>query len=677
MDRKKSNFISKTYSRITRPKLYTDSMASATCNCSHPRYSRRSESSPSIMSHFQAHHFQDQLSSDCSSSQDSLDNQSLDDFWTEVENIKESCETEVDENSDVKTSDDAELDADWLKDTGLSTLINENSQDDDSIFLLSTLTRTQSAAVQRRVNSYTLSLRVKSKQPVRDVRDVFQGQKFSGSDSEHRNKHGSVLSPLQQDQQLEQMLPGDDKHEACSDEHGNSSPGQYELSKKEMLFSDVSYSEQAQILRNRMYFCKERKQKDDGTLPQFRIHKSKLGTTRMEDLSEQDMKKIRTLALIELTALFDVLDIEVKRNKATKVKTPENKLFGVPLTQLIENDQKIEPNTKVPLFLKELLCSLEDKGLETEGILRISGSLARIKTLQQDLESNFYQNNFDWKKVQQNDGASLLKTFIREMPCPLLTTEYVTAFATVGDITDQVQMIHSLNLLVLILPDVYRATLKVLLEFLRKVIKKEQRNKMNLWNVSTIIAPNLFMHKGMTNKAPNGNEKQHAEKAANVVRLLIHYQDLLWTVPCFLVAQVRKLNENSTKKYDKRIKNLLKKIHTDKHDRQLTELPYNKTIKVQAPNLLKGTLDIQLEPEMTIWDLLAQFRKKLDCDATSTNLTKRSNDSTECSEFCLYEVGGNIGERCLDPDINICELYKVNPHAEWIIRQCATFSKES
>ncbi|XP_051887274.1 rho GTPase-activating protein 18-like isoform X2 [Pristis pectinata] len=640
-------------------------------------WKKRSESSPSIMSRFQAQNFQEQRSSDCSSSRDSLDNQSLDDFWTEVENIKESCETEVDENSDVKTPDDGELDADWLKDTGLSTLINENSQDDDSIVLLSTLTRTQSAAVQRRVDNYTLSLRVKSKQPVRDVRDVFPRQKFSSSDSEKQDKHIDALER----KRLEHLLPEEDKREACSDEHGNSSPTQCGLSKKETIFFNVSYSEQAQICRNRACYNKMlRKQSDDGILPQYRMYKNKLGTTRMGDLSEQDMKKVRTLALIELTALFDVLDMEVKRQKATKVKAQENKLFGVPLTQLVENDQKIVPNTKVPLLLKELLCSLEDKGLETEGILRISGSLARIKNLQQELESNFYQNNFDWKKVHQNDGAGLLKMFIREMPCPLLTTEYVAAFAAVQNITDQVQMIHALNLLVLMLPDVYRATLKLLLEFLRKVIEKEQENKMNLWNVSTIIAPNLFMHKGISNKMPDGSEKQQAEKAANVVRVLIHYQDLLWIVPCFLVAQVRKLNENSNKKYDKRLKNLLKKIHTDKHDKQIVEQPCNRTIKIQAPNLLKGTMDVQLDPETTIRDLVAQFQKKLDCsnyDAANTNLTKRSNGSTEYSEFFLYEVGGNIGERCLDPDTCMLELYKVNPQAEWIIRQRVTLSKES
>nr|XP_020634940.1 rho GTPase-activating protein 40-like [Pogona vitticeps] len=90
---------------------------------------------------------------------------------------------------------------------------------------------------------------------------------------------------------------------------------------------------------------------------------------------------------------------------------------------------------------------------------------------------------------------------------------------------------------------------------------------MNLWNVSTVIAPNLFMHKGLPNKIPEGKEKQLAEGAADIVQMMIHYQDLLWTVPSFLVTQVRKLNESSSRKhqfYDKRIKNLLRKIHADK-----------------------------------------------------------------------------------------------------------------
>jgi len=53
----------------------------------------------------------------------------------------------------------------------------------------------------------------------------------------------------------------------------------------------------------------------------FKIPKGRLGVTRIGDLSTQDMKKIPTLALIELTALCDILGFELKRNKAAKLKT--------------------------------------------------------------------------------------------------------------------------------------------------------------------------------------------------------------------------------------------------------------------------------------------------------------------------------------------------------------------
>lgn len=53
---------------------------------------------------------------------------------------------------------------------------------------------------------------------------------------------------------------------------------------------------------------------------------------------------------------------------------------------------------------------------------------------------------------------------------------------------------------------------------------------MNLWAVSTIMAPNLFLHKAVPSRLTDGTEKGQAEKAADVMRLLIRYQDLLWTV---------------------------------------------------------------------------------------------------------------------------------------------------
>ncbi|XP_008504496.2 rho GTPase-activating protein 40 isoform X2 [Calypte anna] len=601
---------------------------------------------------------------------ETLDNLSMDSFWLEVENIKQSAEAEQEECSlaDGKTQEEGEAEAEWLQDAGLSDLLGDHASENDNIGLLSTLTKTQAAAVQRRLDTYSRSRRRKNKHPVRDVRDIFGvvsseetagGKEESSPNQLWHNLRTSSAQRKTQDYSCQVRNPG----------------------KEELFNMDVAYSEQAAVLLKGSFLSESRRLKDGNTLTKFKIPKGRLGVTRIGDLSAQDMKKIPTLALIELTALCDVLGFELKRNKTVKLKTTEKRLFGVPLNTLLENDQKLLPNTKVPLLLQSLLSCLEKRGLETEGILRVSGSQTRIKSLEQKLERDFYTGLFRWDEVHQNDVSGLLKRFIRELPAPLLTAEYLPAFAAVQNIPDLKQRLQALNLLILILPEPNRNTLKALLEFLSKVVARENNNKMNLWNVSTVMAPNLFMHKGLPNKIPEGKEKQLAEGAADVVRMMIHYQDLLWTVSSFLVAQVRKLNESNNKKYqfyDKRIKNLLRKIHADKDKVEKNQTEPSKIVKVHASLLLKDSLEVHLNNATRVADVLRQFQKNL-CQngwniVNTVNLLK-CNNSMECSNLLLYEVGGNIGEHCLDPDTYLLDLYHINPHAEWIIKQNPSYPR--
>ncbi|NWU16171.1 RHG40 protein, partial [Cephalopterus ornatus] len=601
---------------------------------------------------------------------EALDNLSMDSFWLEVENIKQSAEAEQEECSlaDVKTQEEGEAEAEWLQDAGLSELLGDHGSDSDNLLLLSTLTQTQAAAVQRRLDTYSRSRRRKNKHPVRDVRDIFG---VASSEETAAEKEESNPDPLWQNLQTANAQRKTQDY-SCTVRN----PG-----KEEVFNMDVAYSEQAAVLVKGSFLSESRKLKDGNALTKFKILKGRLGVTRIGDLSAQDMKKIPTLALIELTALCDILGFELKRNKAAKLKTTEKRLFGVPLNTLLENDQKLLPNTKVPLLLQALLSCLEKRGLETEGILRVSGSQTRIKSLEQKLERDFYTGLFRWDEVHQNDVSGLLKRFIRELPAPLLTAEYLPAFAAVQNIPDLKQRLQALNLLILILPEPNRNTLKALLEFLSKVVTKENNNKMNLWNVSTVMAPNLFMHKGLPNKIPEGKEKQLAEGAADVVQMMIHYQDLLWTVSSFLVAQVRKLNESNTKRYqfcDKRIKNLLRKIHADKDKVEKNQAEPSKIVKVHASLLLKDSLEVHLNNATRVADVLRQFQKNLcqnDWNIVNTVNLLKCNNSIECMNLLLYEVGGNIGEHCLDPDTYLLDLYHINPHAEWIIKQKPSYPR--
>ncbi|MEQ2273720.1 hypothetical protein XENORESO_007977 [Xenotaenia resolanae] len=67
----------------------------------------------------------------------------------------------------------------WLAEAGLARLFDDSlaadDQEEDSAVFLSTLTRTQAAAVQRRVSSYQQTLqRQRKRQHFPDVRDIFR-----------------------------------------------------------------------------------------------------------------------------------------------------------------------------------------------------------------------------------------------------------------------------------------------------------------------------------------------------------------------------------------------------------------------------------------------------------------------------------------------------------------------
>ncbi|XP_075997419.1 rho GTPase-activating protein 40 isoform X2 [Genypterus blacodes] len=597
--------------------------------------------------------------------QEQPDKLCLDSFWSEVETIRQgSGFTDLEcTRRDSRQSEEGDQEEQWLADAGLSPLISEDSEDADKAVLLSTLTRTQAEAVQRRLDSYTLSLRKRNKPPPRDVRDIF---------------HSSITQSLLPDSEQSEDLPhnsmaSDTKgpQSAVSPEHQQHRSG---APKEEIFITDVAYCEQAAILLKQAKLPQKNSQrrKEDGALPRVICPKCRLGVTRIHDLSAADMKKVRQLALIDMTALCDLLELEVKRNKGGKRKIPESTLFGVPLAALLENDQKLKPNTSTPLFLQALLSFLEKKGVDSEGILRVPGSQSRIKLLQQNLETNFYSSPVSWEEVSANDAAALLKKFIRELPSPLLTSEYLNVFSAVRDITELKQKLHMLNLLILLLPEPNRNTLKVLLEFLSKVVSREKRNRMNLWAVATIMAPNLFLHKAVPSKLTEGAEKGHAEKAADVMRLLIRYQDLLWTVPNFLISQVRKLNENSSRRYqfyDRRLKNLLRKIHTDSREKvdKNTAEPC-RTVKVQVGDLQSSTMEVRINANSRASDLLAQFHHQFPCSPEKGKSKVRRNGSAAYPDCAIYEVGGNIGEHCLDPDTHLLDLYNNNPGGEWIIK---------
>nr|XP_049612163.1 rho GTPase-activating protein 18 isoform X3 [Syngnathus scovelli] len=577
-------------------------------------------------------------------SQDSLDELEMDDYWKEVENISGSLEKEAAEEELQKPPDEGERDEAWLAEAGLERLF-DGEQEEDSAAFLSTLTRAQAAAVERRLTSLHQTLRRRNRQHLPDVRDIF---------------------PLPvEDKAPRQVQVGS---ESAASEEASSAEAET------VMNVDVAFSEQALTYREKCAGLAARAGgpgSPDDKLPNFRLLKDKTGQTRVGHLSPPDMKKVRRLALVEMTALFDTGGVDLKAHKAVKVKAKESGLFGVPLVTLLDQDRRRAAGTKVPFILQRLISHIQEEGLDTEGLLRIPGAAARVKSLRRELECRFYDGTFPWQQLKQHDAASLLKLFIRELPHPLLTVQYLQAFIAVNELPTKKQQLQALNLLVLLLPEANRDSLKALVEFFQRVVEHQAENKMSLNNVSVVMAPNIFMFKGCSSKV---TEQQHqfsvATGTANIVRLLIRYQNLLWTIPKFILTQVRQQNTESQRKQNKEraVRKLLKKITTDKAaDRAAPEKPSllvvfaeqessQGFIRIQAPQFSKVSMALQLTEDLQAAHVLARF------------LSQDSDVAVEGEDLCLYEMGGNIEERCLDGEAFMMDLYQLNPTAEWVIK---------
>ncbi|XP_045897444.1 rho GTPase-activating protein 28-like, partial [Micropterus dolomieu] len=102
---------------------------------------------------------------------------SMETYWREVRSIEEEKEgqEEEEEEEERKSMDEVELEEAWLTEAGLSSLVmgSDEASPPPAEALLSTLTRQQAATVKKRLDNYNETLKMRNRQPIRDVRDIF------------------------------------------------------------------------------------------------------------------------------------------------------------------------------------------------------------------------------------------------------------------------------------------------------------------------------------------------------------------------------------------------------------------------------------------------------------------------------------------------------------------------
>ncbi|XP_075905134.1 rho GTPase-activating protein 28 isoform X2 [Nelusetta ayraudi] len=606
-------------------------------------------------------------------------------YWREVQSIEEEEEEEVEMEETEEERKSVDEEEAWLTEAGLSSLVTGSAPAEEATppsteALISTLTRQQAATVRRRLDRYNQTLKSRNRQPIRDVRDVFT--QFQGDDEESAERGSDPCA-------TESPPPPCRYHTSTKTIRRSKHPGRAPL--PTLLFEDqltppaahtcpatppvtVSDSRRADwLLRDYPYSegvaehrrggvcwdCLRFHADESGERPFVPVSPSE-GLTWADDLSSRDLLSLGYITHIELSTFLLSLGVQIKRTHPLRRRLlrRDSGVFGVPLKFLLDGDRKSSPGIKVPLVLQKMLSVLESS-LQTEGLLRVPGSAARLKYLRRELDRCFA--GFDWSAVRQVEAAGLLKMFIRELPTPLLTHTHLASYRAVLGISSVFHQVQALQLLSLLLPEAHRETLRVLLVFLRAVVAHQDQNRMSLWNVSMVMAPNLFpAHRHQHgrrqlggSKAPVLTAQEEMEEAvggAYLVRLMITHQDLLWTVPNFLLTQVRHMTQASNQVWDSLARTRKKLLQRRRNSNwtQGAELCEG-VIRVQAPLHSRVSMAVQLDGQTRARDVTAHFQG-------------------HSSSIRLYEVGGNIAERRLHPDCPLLDVYRVNPHCDWLIK---------
>ncbi|XP_059150010.1 rho GTPase-activating protein 18-like [Physella acuta] len=656
-------------------------------------------------------------------------NNDLEDYFKERDTIEQS-DSHSDDDELSKTPDEGEAEEAWLDKAGYGFIVSKikdgkDLSDSDLEHLTSSLTRAQAEAVHKRISIVSTTVRRKDKSNKIHVRDIFPSQHDGLPHRDIFTPPRDLHTQEKQNHAFTMPRPSPSRHITKSPEPrsgGFVHKGGYSMSGvSNEITEDVeagiatlgvhprtqsrssptdqfSHLSSVSDMEISLDFNQEDSDKFQTIspvstfpdphridLPAFEPKPDALGVTHIGDIAECDMEKIKHLSHIELTALFDAYNIIHSRPKRKK-KLKDNGIFGVPLELLIEQDQKRQPGTKTPIVFQKMVEFLEKEGLYAEGILRVSGAETRARQLRQDIEDKFYQGLFTWGDAGVHDVAVVFKQFLRELPIPLLSSEYLDAFPHISSIPHVLEQLKALNLLIILLTDEHRDTLKVLLRFLRNIISHSNRNKMGLNNVAMIMAPNLFLMPSKSNKEKPDLEVELKKAAgtSNIVKMLVTYQDVLWTIPTTFIAQIR--HQYTTEAHRKSKDGLLSKFSRKKDRSEVYKKPEQQPeaqdgyIKVQAPNLTKTYAFIALDQSTTAADVVAKFKwdqvskssehstiggveEKAGHTYVNPNNAQYAHDSD-----CLFEVGGNIAERCLDPRTNMMELHRINPYAEWVIK---------
>ncbi|XP_034987022.2 rho GTPase-activating protein 17 isoform X7 [Zootoca vivipara] len=193
-----------------------------------------------------------------------------------------------------------------------------------------------------------------------------------------------------------------------------------------------------------------------------------------------------------------VLEKVLPEIQAHQDKWTEKPAFGTPLEEHLKRSGR-----EIALPIEACVMMLLETGMKEEGLFRIAAGASKLKKLKAALDCSTSQLDEFYSDPHAVAGA--LKSYLRELPEPLMTYALYEEWAQVANIQDQDKKLQDLWRICQKLPKHNLANFRYLIKFLAKLAQYSDANKMTPSNIAIVLGPNLLWAK---------NEGSLAEMAA-------------------------------------------------------------------------------------------------------------------------------------------------------------------
>ncbi|KAF8682322.1 GTPase-activator protein for Rho-like GTPases [Rhizoctonia solani] len=150
----------------------------------------------------------------------------------------------------------------------------------------------------------------------------------------------------------------------------------------------------------------------------------------------------------------------------------------------------------VPGLVAKAVQAVDERGLDSEGIYRISGRQAVVQDVSTRLIHRIERDeaNFEFEKtIDVFCIASLLKRYLRELPEPLFKFPLAERLQHSAGRSEHIKNgFMMLRGKLRRLPGVHQSTMRVVIEHLARVAARSQKNKMDARNLSIVFSGVIF-----------------------------------------------------------------------------------------------------------------------------------------------------------------------------------------